>query len=310
LSELGAPFPDLASAIEAEEFPEVDLALRRGRHIDRDDEAWYAYVTEAQAQLERFYRRLGCELVHKSDGFFYLLPTNDRVPRRHLPVGDMLVGQALALLYLDPTTVQRGGTIDTSDVLAQLDGIVGTDALIRAFNPKRRRHDERIAQQTVRKKVAEAVRRLARLGFVDALDGERLRLRASLLRFADPVRELGEPAEALARLIARGEVALAEQDASSASDVDADSDRDSDADSDRDSDADSDSDPDSAADSDSDPDSDSDSDSDPDSDADADSDADPAADSDSDPDSDSDSDSDPDSAADPLGGDLDDDDRD
>ena len=32
----------------------------------------------------------------------------------------MLVGQALALLYLDPATIQRGGQAKTEDVIAQL----------------------------------------------------------------------------------------------------------------------------------------------------------------------------------------------
>jgi chromosome partition protein MukE len=93
-------------------------------------------------------------------------------------------------------------------VIAQLAAVMGNDALIRAFNPKRRRYDERVAQKAVRSRVGEAVRRLAQLGFVELADGDQLRLRASLLRFAEPVRGLSEPAEALAQLVARGEIAL------------------------------------------------------------------------------------------------------
>jgi chromosome partition protein MukE len=210
----GAPvFSDLAAVIEAEEFPEVDLALRRGRHIDREDGAWYAFLTDAQDQLEALYRRYGCELVHRSDGYFYLLPSGDKLPRRQLAAGDMLVGQALALLYLDPSTVQQGGIVERDEVLAQLDGILGSDALIRAFNPKRKRYDERVAQETVRKRVAEATRRLAGLGFIDVADGDRLRLRSPLLRFAEPARGVGSPAEALAKLVAQGEVVMIEGEA-------------------------------------------------------------------------------------------------
>ena len=206
-------FPDLAAVIEAEEFPDLDLALRRGRHIDRDDAAWYAFLTDAQDQLEALYRRYGCELVHKSDGYFYLLPSGDKLPRRQLAAGDMLVGQALALLYLDPATVQNGGFVARDEVLSQLDGILGTDALIRAFNPRRKRYDERVAQETVRRKVGEATRRLAGLGFVDLAEGDRLRLRPPLLRFAEPARGAGSPAEALAKLVARGDVVLTEDEA-------------------------------------------------------------------------------------------------
>lgn len=198
----------LEDVIRDPDFPDLDLALRRGRHIDRDDVAWYALLGDAQDHLEAFYRRYGCELVHKADGYYYLLPTGDKLSRRQLSAGDMLVGQALALLYLHPSTVERGGLHTHEELIAQLATVLGSDALIRAFNPKRRRYDERVAQKTVRARVGEAVRRLAGLGFADLVEGDQLRLRPALLRFAEPVRGLSAPAEALAQLVARGEVAL------------------------------------------------------------------------------------------------------
>lgn len=191
-------------------FPELDMALRSGRHVDRDDAEWYALIREGQDHLETFYRRYGCELVHKSDGYFYLLPTNDRLGRRHLSAGEMLVGQALALLYLDPKEASEGGLVTRERVLEHLAGIVGSEALILALNPKRRRYDERVAAETVRSKVESALRRLGTLGFVDlAFDGK-VRLRAALLRFAEPIRGAGAPEENLERLIAAGEVVFAE----------------------------------------------------------------------------------------------------
>jgi chromosome partition protein MukE len=204
----------LEDVIRDPDFPDLDLALRRGRHIDRDDVAWYALLGDAQDHLEAFYRRYGCELVHKADGYYYLLPTGDQLSRRQLSGGDMLVGQALALLYLHPSTVERGGLHSHEELIAQLATVLGSDALIRAFNPRRRRYDERVAQKTVRARVGEAVRRLAGLGFADLMEGGQLRLRPALLRFAEPVRGLSEPAEALAQLVARGEVALEAEGAS------------------------------------------------------------------------------------------------
>jgi chromosome partition protein MukE len=135
----------------------------------------------------------------------------------------MLVGQALALLYLHPSTVERGGLHTQEELIAQLATVMGSDALIRAFNPKRRRYDERVAQKTVRARVGEAARRLAGLGFVDLVDDDQLRLRPALLRFAEPVRGLSEPAEALAQLVARGEIAL-DGDGAAASEAVADGD--------------------------------------------------------------------------------------
>ena len=113
-------YAQLQDVILDPEFPELDLALRRGRHVDRDDVAWYALLGDAQDHLEAFYRRYGCELIHKADGYYYLLPTGDKLSRRQLSAGDMLVGQALALLYLHPSTVERGGLHTHEDLIAQL----------------------------------------------------------------------------------------------------------------------------------------------------------------------------------------------
>jgi chromosome partition protein MukE len=201
-------FLALGDVVADELFPDVDLALRRGRHVDREDSLWYSFLVDGQALLETFYRRYGCELVHPSDGYFYLLPTGDRLGRRHLSVPEMLVGQALTLLYLDPTTLQHGGVVKRSEALSHLAAVMGSDALTRAFNPKRKRLDERVAQETVRAKFAEALRRLSTLGFVDLLEADNLRLRPGLLRFAEPVRGRGSPAEALEQLAARGELVL------------------------------------------------------------------------------------------------------
>lgn len=200
-------FASLEEAIQDPAFPAVDVALRRGRHIDREDGDRYAFVTDAQDHLEQFYRRYGCELVTQSDGYFYLLPTGDQLSRRHLSAGEMLVGQSLALQYLDPTTIQSGGMVTREQLLTRLAGLVGDRELAKALEPRRRRFDdERIVHEIIRKRVAEAVRRLAALGFIELLDQDHLRLRSPLLRFADPVRSLQDVGAALERLITRGEV--------------------------------------------------------------------------------------------------------
>ena len=205
-------FHSLEAAIANEHFPEVDLVLRRGRHIGRDDGTAYDYLVDAQALLEDFYARFGCELVQRSDGYFYLLPAGDRLGRRQLSAGEMLVGQTLALLYLDPATLQHGGLIGREALLQRLSGLLGTDVLVRTLSPRKRKYDERISAEMVRAQVGEALRRLADLGFVDILDEARLRLRPALLRFAKPVRGLADANAALERLVARGEVLLGEAD--------------------------------------------------------------------------------------------------
>jgi chromosome partition protein MukE len=210
--ETNQTFEELAQVIEHELFPDLDLALRRGRHIDREDAQWYVFLTEAQAPLERFYRRYGAELVRRADGFFFLLPSGDKLGRRHLSASEMLVGQGLTLLYLEPATVEQGGITSRDQLLSQLSASLGTEQLMLAFNAKKKKLDERVAQETVRAAVSQAIRRLASLGFVDLLPDERIRLRSSLMRFAEPVRGSGADLEALTRLVASGEVALTDDD--------------------------------------------------------------------------------------------------
>lgn len=206
-------FLTLGDAVLDEQFPAVDLALRRGRHIDREDASWFGFLVDAADVLEPFYRRFGAELVYRTDGYYYLLPTGDKLAKRHLSVAEMLVGQALTLLYLDPATLEQGGRVRREQVLAHLATVMGTDALVRALNPKRRRYDERVAQETVRSRVADALRRLALLGFVETIGAEELKLRPALLRFAEPVRAAADSTAALSRLVASGELALTPLDA-------------------------------------------------------------------------------------------------
>jgi chromosome partition protein MukE len=204
-------FATLEDAILDDNFPEVDLALRRGRHIGREDGSAYEFLNDALDRLDAFYRRFGCELVQRSEGYFYLLPSGDRLGRRHLSAGEMLVGQVLALLYLDPSTLERGGVIARELLLQRLANLVATDTLVRTLSPQKKKFDERIAAELVRTKVADGLRKLSDLGFVDLLDDEvSLRLRPALMRFAEPVRGLEDPAQALAKLVARGEVILGE----------------------------------------------------------------------------------------------------
>jgi chromosome partition protein MukE len=199
-------FARLEDVILDEVFPEVDLALRRGRHIVREEPDTYAFLVDAQDHLEPFYRRFGCELIHKSDGYFYLLPSGDKLGRRQLTVAEMVVGQALTLLYLDPETLANGGLVERERLLSHLATLLGTNALVEMLLGKKK-HDERVAAEAVRAKVADAIRKLALLGFCEIVDTGRLRLRSALLRFVDPLRDRADKEEALAALVQRGELA-------------------------------------------------------------------------------------------------------
>jgi len=210
-------FDFLEQVVQNPLFPDVDLALRRGRHIDVWDGEWYAFLLDAQTLLEPFYRRYGCELIKVNDGYFHLRPSGQRLGRRLLSRGEMLVGQGLALMYLDPSTLKAEGVVPAAQVLELLANLVGQERLLRALNPRRGvPRDARVAEETARRELATALRGLERLGFVDRLEGDRLRLRTALLRFADPVRGLTDKGTALARLIERGEVVVEADEAEQA----------------------------------------------------------------------------------------------
>lgn len=205
---MSGAFSQIGDVVADESFPAVDLALRRGRHIHKGDESWYAFLFDAQPLLEQFYGRYGYELIHRSDGYFFLLPANESLGKRQLSVPEMIVGQGLALAWLEPSRLEKGGIISREELLNQLASAMGADALLRTLAPQKKRPDERVAQRNARNKIAEALRRLEQLGFVELLDAEQLRLAPSLLRFAEPVRGLEAPSEALRKLIERGEVSL------------------------------------------------------------------------------------------------------
>lgn len=214
-------FSNLEAVIQSDVFPDVDIALRRGRHIGRDDGPLYELVLEAFALLHPFYVRFGCDLVHQSDGYFYLRPTSERLGRRHLSVGEMLVGQMCALMYLDPASLQTTGVVKREAILQRLSGLIGNDGLVKALNPLRKKHIERVSEEKVRNQVADALRKLEDLGFVDLLDHDDVRLRSALMRFVEPVRGTADLADALQQLVARGEVVLGKEDGPDDDDGDA-----------------------------------------------------------------------------------------
>jgi chromosome partition protein MukE len=197
----------LQDVVDDELFPEVDLALRRGEHVDVSDPDRYAFLRDVQRHLEAFYLRYGCQLV-QADGYFFLLPQGDRLGRRHLSTGEMLVGQTLALLLLDPATLRTQGVVGRQQVAARLAQLVGEERLVQALNPRRRRRDQRVAHETVRRELDKAVRSLATLGFVEIVGEDDLRLKKPLLRFTEPVRGAEDPTVALERLVSEGRLTL------------------------------------------------------------------------------------------------------
>jgi chromosome partition protein MukE len=200
-------FETLQQVIESDTFARVDIALRAGRHVHREDVEHYGFLQEALPLLEAFYARFGCQLIRAEDGYFFLLPTSELLPRRQLTAGEMLVGQTLALLYLDPAALASNGVITRKHLMERLVSLVGERELVSALNPRRRANDnERVVQENTRKEVSKALRGLAALGFAELMPDEQIRLRPPLTRFMEPVRGVEDQAGVLSRLIAAGRI--------------------------------------------------------------------------------------------------------
>ncbi len=205
-----SPYHSLADALCAPLFPEVDVALRQGRHIHRAETDRYEFLSDANDHLERWYKKYDCDLVRSADGYFYLLPQQDKVRRRQLSLAEMLIGKVLALLYLDPATLQRSGIVERTLVFQSLATLVGQENLLLRLCPRRKRRDERTEQEQVRKELKQALISLCELGFCERLDEEMLRLHPPVLRFADSVRSADAPDEALRELIRAGKAVRVE----------------------------------------------------------------------------------------------------
>jgi chromosome partition protein MukE len=195
--------------ISDERFPRIDVDLRRGKHVGRDEPGEYHFIDDAFDLLQDFYGRFEARLMRRDDGYFYLLPTSDLFPKRLLSPAEMLVGQILALLYLEGAGIEHSQEVSTDMALRRLTSLVPVQELARRFRPATTRSADAVLEKNVRKEFQKALRSLARLGFGE-LSGDRFRLRKTLLRFADPVRGTLDESETLARLIANKELVTSE----------------------------------------------------------------------------------------------------
>ena len=208
-----SPLETLHDVITNEHFPEADMQLRRGVHISSEDGMLYGYLQDALEHLEPFYRRFGAELIHRSDGYFYLLPRGGGLRAQVLDSAEMLVGQVMALFYLDPSTLANSGAVQVDILLEWFTGMLGEETAVMMLNPKRRKYRETTASRDARKGLFKALRSLERLGFLSfQKNTETVYARAPLMRFADPVRDFGDSADALRRLIEHGEVVVNDDD--------------------------------------------------------------------------------------------------
>jgi chromosome partition protein MukE len=198
-------YRSIGDVIRDERFAEIDVALRKGRHVGVEDVEHFAFLEEARPLLDEFYGAYDWDLAADDAGFFYLLPRGE-LGGAELSANAMLVGQACLLLKLDPQTVRSHDRVTRSQLLELLGAVVGEEELARRLTgAKDRRETRRI--ELVHQKLGGALKELHRLGFVQVSRDEVV-LRSALVRFAEPVRGDGDWRSRLPDLVRRGYVVV------------------------------------------------------------------------------------------------------
>ncbi len=192
-------------------FPSLDHRLRGGFHVDGDDIAEYEFLELAADWLQGFYRRYQCSLVHGAEGYWYLLSEGELLGHRRLGTAEMLLGQVLALMRMDPAWLSETGWIPRAKVLETLEHLLGRERLAGLLAPRSRVRERHADDRRIREAVDKAINALESLGFVrQRRESGELMPRRPLMRFVAPVRGSGDPREALERLVREGELEFGE----------------------------------------------------------------------------------------------------
>jgi chromosome partition protein MukE len=219
-------YETLVDVITDELFPNVDVRLRAGVHLGREDQHEYAFLVAVEALLRGFYRGYGCDLVHAPEGYYYLLSDGSMLPQRQMSASDMLVGQVLVLAKMDPAYLADGGRVPIERLHTTLEMLLGRKRLIQVFTRRQRGGNEDKDLEKVVEAVAKSLRLLARLGFVVLADGGQCVIpRQAVMRFGAPTRDARDPRAALEELVRTGEITLgteSEEDDESEGDRDGD----------------------------------------------------------------------------------------
>ena len=207
---MNKPYNDLQSVITDSLFPEVDTRLRAGCHIDISDTQQYEFIEEAEELLQQFYKGYGAGLVHGQEGFYYLLPEGSHLlGNRRLSVPEMLVGQTLALIKMDPAYLKTSGRLRVEQILNMMEMTLGQETLASLLTQRKRGKDRETDNRKIRESVEKALRGLDSLGFITIFrDSGEILPRKAIYRFVDPVRKAGDLKSTLIELMKSGSVEI------------------------------------------------------------------------------------------------------
>ena len=189
-------------------FPSVDLLLRAGGHISPNGtEEEYYFLAGHRAGLSSWYRRYGYSLIFNENAYAYLAPQGGLSTGSPLGISDMVAGQSLLVMVLDPKCLQIDGTYLLNDFYLKVEQILGEDGMYRLVDKRRSAVKEKLLRQ-VKERMDQSLRRLARLHFI-SLDrkGERIIIYRAIQRFGEQVAALTfDPEEAIRQMIEFGKL--------------------------------------------------------------------------------------------------------
>ena len=206
-------------------FPAVDLLLRAGGHISPNGtEDEYYFLAGHRSGLSNWYRRYGYSLIFNENAYAYLAPQGGLSTGSPLSISDMVAGQSLLVMMLDPKCLQIDGTYLLSDFYLKVEQILGEDGMYRLVDKRRSAVKEKLLRQ-VKERMDQSLRRLARLHFI-SLDrkGERIIIYRSIQRFGEQVSAMTyDPEEAIKQMIEFGKLVwLGEEPDEEAEEIDED----------------------------------------------------------------------------------------
>ena len=172
-------------------FPELDVTLRRGAHVNRDDYERFQFLVQHYELLARFYSKFGSRLIQHPDGFFFLLSQGGSIPQRLLSKAVMHLGMFIALKARDPEITRASGKIPIAALFREISTSITPELLAKIYAPKQR---EASVDAKIKEELERSIKVLSELGMI-TLEKGWVTPRQSIRRFAEFARHSNAPGE-------------------------------------------------------------------------------------------------------------------
>lgn len=173
------------------QFVDVDLALRRGGHINRSNLVAYDWLCNNHDDLKGFYANYGATLAQHPDGFFFLTVSGSKLRSRLLPKPCIHLGMFIALKARDPEITRSSGWMQITQLFHDIETTVSKDVLQQVYAPKRK---ENVVDDRISLAIENSLKTLADLCFIE-IKGDRFRPLEAVNRFAEFARHSNAPDE-------------------------------------------------------------------------------------------------------------------